>query len=66
MSNAISKISTFVLILAGLNTGLIGLVHFDILNAAMGSGTTALKITELLVGTAALILLCKSFASSSN
>lgn len=47
-------IALIILIAGGLNWGLIGLLNLDLMGAALGEGSNALRLLQLLIGLAAL------------
>ena len=47
-------IALIILIVGGLNWGLVGLLNLDLIGAALGEGSTALRLVNMLIGLAAL------------
>jgi uncharacterized membrane protein YuzA (DUF378 family) len=55
--NAVDWIATVLLIVGGLNWGLVGLADFDLVAAFFGEGSTLSRIVYILVGLSALYYL---------
>ena len=66
MSNNVTKYAYFILIIAGINTGLIGLLNLDLFATLMGATPTALKATDLLIGLSAIFALLQSLKSPTS
>ncbi len=47
-------IALIILIVGGLNWGLVGLLNLDLIGAALGNGTAASRLVQLLIGLAGL------------
>jgi len=47
-------IALIILIVGGLNWGLVGLLNLDLIGAALGNGTAASRLAQLLIGLAGL------------
>ncbi len=54
MMKALDVITSILLIIGGLNWGLVGLLDFDLVASLMGSGTTSAKVVYDLIGLSAL------------
>lgn len=74
-SNPITLVATILLIIGGLNWGLVGLFNFDLVAAIFGSGSILARIVYVVVGLSAigvllevfgLCPLCKEKQSSEN
>ena len=63
MTTDATKYAYFILIIAGINTGLIGLLNLDLFTTLMGATSMALKATDLLIGLAAIFALLQSLKS---
>ena len=55
--NAVDWIATILLIVGGLNWGLVGLADFDLVAALFGEGSTLSRLVYILVGASALYYL---------
>jgi len=55
--NAVDWIATILLIVGGLNWGLVGLADFDLVATLFGEGSTLSRIVYILVGLSALYYL---------
>ncbi|MHA1550269.1 MAG: DUF378 domain-containing protein [Alphaproteobacteria bacterium] len=55
----LTAIAMVLLLVGGLNWGLIGLFNFDIVSTLFGLGTTLSKIVYILIGLSALVCLPK-------
>ncbi len=64
---AVKMLATLLLIIGGLNWGLVGLMDLDLVAKFLGAGTTAAKAVYVLVGLSALLkVLGLSKCASSN
>ena len=61
--NALNLITLILLIVGGLNWGLVGLFNFDLVAALLGSGSMLARIVYGLVGLSALWQLVPLFAA---
>jgi uncharacterized protein len=58
------RVAVLILIIAGLNLGLIGAFHFDAMGHVLGAGTSmAYRVFDIVVGVAALIKLYAMFVA---
>jgi uncharacterized membrane protein YuzA (DUF378 family) len=66
--NAVDWIAMVLLIIGGVNWGLVGLMNLDVVAAVLGEMTTAARVVYLLVGLAGLysIYMCIRLSSSPN
>ncbi|MCW2289115.1 uncharacterized membrane protein YuzA (DUF378 family) [Leucobacter luti] len=55
--NIVVGIAKVLLVLGGLNWGLVGLVNFNLVEAIFGIGSVATRVVYVIVGVAALIAL---------
>jgi uncharacterized protein len=55
--NPVDLIALILVIVGGLNWGLVGLLDFDLVAAIFGAGSTLSRIVYILVGLAALYLI---------
>lgn len=55
----VSMLAGWVLVVAGLNTGLMALTGADVLGSVVGAGTTVAGLWNLLVGASALVVAYK-------
>jgi uncharacterized membrane protein YuzA (DUF378 family) len=61
--NSLNLITLILLIVGGLNWGLVGLLNFDLVAALLGSGSMLARIVYGLVGLSALSQLVPLFAA---
>jgi uncharacterized membrane protein YuzA (DUF378 family) len=59
-------IALVVLIIGGINWGLVGSVGIDLVAALFGAGTTAARIVYVLVGISALVVAVGSFMMAAD
>jgi len=57
VKNPVDLIALILVIVGGLNWGLVGLFNFDLVAAIFGAGSTLSKIVYILVGLAALYMI---------
>jgi len=66
---AVKLISWILVLIGGINWGLIGIFNWDLVNAILGSVPVVERIVYILVGLGALVIIftdCKKSSSASN
>lgn len=56
MKNVLKLVAWLLVVVGGLNWGLVGLFNFDLVATLLGSGSIASKVVYILVGLSALLL----------
>ena len=56
-SNAVSKVATALLVVGGLNWGLVGAFDYNLVDSLFGAGSALSRVVYVLVGLAALVVL---------
>lgn len=63
---AIKAISLILVVIGGLNWGLVGLFNFDLVATLLGEMSAASRVVYILVGLAAVLLALNSFGKKSQ
>ena len=61
MKNTIGLVALILVIIGGLNWGLVGILQLDLVARIFGAGTTLAKIVYILVGISAVYVALTSF-----
>jgi uncharacterized protein len=64
--NTLDKISTLLLVIGGLNWGLVGFFEYNLVDEIFGAGETLSRIIYAVVGLAALYCLYKMFTAMNT
>lgn len=64
--NAVDYISWILIVVGGLNWGLVGLFDFNLVDSLFGAGSGLAKIVYILVGLAAVYAIFAMFTKMSN
>jgi uncharacterized membrane protein YuzA (DUF378 family) len=64
--NALDWIAGALVVIGGINWGLVGLLHFDLVAAIFGPMSLGARVVYVLVGLAAIVLLVRAFVPTAN
>ena len=66
MNSSLTKVSCFLLVLVGINTGLAGLLNIDLIASTIGQSTLFVKVFDIVIGFAALVTFSQVFISPAS
>jgi len=66
MNTSITKACCFLLVLVGINTGLIGILNVDLFSSILGQSSAMLKVVDILIGIAAIVTFSQFFLNTNT
>ncbi len=65
-SNVVDKVALVLVVIGGLNWGLVGAFNYNLVDSLLGEGSALARIVYVLVGLAALVVLAGLVRRNSN
>lgn len=65
-SNVVEKVALVLVVIGGLNWGLVGAFNYNLVDSLLGEGSALARIVYVLVGLAALVVLAGLVRRNSN